>query len=110
MTENEVEAFALEKLAEFGLAEQGWAVEIVDECGQYGDAYGFCDERTSLIQLNRTFWPTYDHNIEELIRHEFAHALLGYGDHDERWALKLEELGGCGVWYHYDTDTCSHTA
>lgn len=106
MKEAEIAALAASMLEEHGLTD--WRVDIVEDIAHLESAAGFTFQEEKRIEIAREFWPTDERNIHELLRHEIAHALLGHGDHNERWIEKLKSLGGTFTWFRNDgTETHS---
>ena len=96
MNEQDVENFIKLRLVFHGLLAKGWTYEITDVVGD--NYFGYTNFEKKVICISRYEWPTTDRNIQEVIHHEIAHALVGHGDHNLEWWDKLIEIGGRGVW------------
>jgi predicted SprT family Zn-dependent metalloprotease len=77
-------------LAEHGL--EGWAVKVNTRMSR---TLGRCDHRTRTIQLARWVFERCPWaEVEDLVRHEVAHALAGArAGHGPRWKALAVELG-----------------
>lgn len=86
----EAHAFAFETFQQHNLTD--WKIRW----NRHPRRAGLCqhDERTvtlSALAVERWTWP----EVEELVVHELAHALLGPGaGHDRVWKAKVRSLGG----------------
>lgn len=90
-----INSIAEKLLKEFGLDEAGWTFGIVDSLD---GRFGYTDDSKKTIEISREHFPTFNRNVEELIRHEVAHAICGHGLHNLEWWDTLMDIGGRGVW------------
>lgn len=76
-------------LDEHGLKD--WSIRLV----QSGRFLGLCDYKRKVIWLNTFSIDTHpDTEVRNTIKHEVAHAIVGYGHgHDDVWKEKAKELG-----------------
>ena len=86
----ETTALANRLLKEFGLAEQGWRFEFSNRKTQVGT----CFYSQKKIVFSKWYVESHPDEIEDTIRHEIAHALVGpdHG-HDHVWRRKCIEVG-----------------
>ena len=89
----QIEAFANERLAHFGLTAKGWSFEW----NSRKRAYGLCSKRKKKIFLSTFLFSSIDDAArKDTVLHEIAHALdfddRGTSDHGriwKRWALHV---------------------
>lgn len=98
MTSEKILYAEAERLSEqHGLSD--WTFVIEDEHPTIEECAGFTDFEQKRITVYRELWPTSEHNMIEVVRHEYAHAVLGNGDHTpEWWDALTSKCGGDGVW------------
>lgn len=80
----------------------GWDFDIKDEHPTIEECAGYTDFEQRRIEVYRELWPTREENMIEVVRHEFAHALVGHGRHTPEWWDQLVSLGGSGAWLNDD--------
>lgn len=85
-----IERRANELLTEHGLAEQGWKFAFCHS----KQHLGWCKHTRKEIQFSSYFTHNEREEIEDVILHEIAHALVGpkHG-HDYVWQMKCVEIG-----------------
>jgi predicted SprT family Zn-dependent metalloprotease len=77
-------------LREFGLTEKGWRFRISNT----KRSLGRCFHADKTIELSRYYLHIPDSEIENTIRHEIAHALVGPNHgHDRVWELEALKCG-----------------
>jgi len=86
----ETTALANRLLKEYGLAELGWRFEFSNRKTQVGT----CFHTEKKIVFSKWYVESHPNQIEDTIRHEIAHALVGpeHG-HDNVWRRKCLEVG-----------------
>lgn len=89
MKKAEVKNLAVKLMNEFGLSD--WTFDF--NAPSYND--GECLHAYKRISLNSTLHKRWGSEfIEDVIRHEIAHALVGDGQaHNEIWAQKAKSIG-----------------
>lgn len=84
------ESRAWELMEEYGLVAQGWKFRW-DRAQR---RLGVCDHAQKIIAFSKNFDHIGRAEIEDTIRHEIAHALVGSGHgHDDVWRRKCIEVG-----------------
>lgn len=91
MTREQTTRRLRELLDENGLTE--WKIRIATSVNK--PYLGLCDHNNKTIFINGLSVDTHpDSELENTLRHEVAHALVGPGhSHDETWQAKAKELG-----------------
>lgn len=87
----QIESLAKQLMHRHGLIEQGWKFDW----NKRKSSFGLCDSRNRMIYLSAPLTPLRKiENIENTIKHEIAHALVGceHG-HNYIWKRKSRELG-----------------
>ena len=86
----ETHALGVEMLAQYDILD--WKIRWNRMTGSAGEAsYGNKTITLSAIAVEQWNWAT----VEELLKHEISHALVGPGhNHDRVWRKKVKELGG----------------
>lgn len=92
MNEVKLKDLARRLMGEYGLLEQGWRFKTYCNTERYT---GRCDFADRVIRMNKlTAYINPDHHVENTLRHEIAHALVGIGyGHGPVWQAKAVELG-----------------
>lgn len=86
----ETKTLAAQLLREFGLTEQGWKFEFSNK----KNFVGTCYHQRKLIEVSKYYLDSHPDEIEDTLRHEIAHALVGHGHgHDHVWRRKCIEVG-----------------
>lgn len=92
MLTHEVVDLATALLREFNLAGQGWSVRL----SKSSTRAGRCDYVRKQLEFSTRAIAQYSNEeMEEVILHELAHAIVGPGhEHGRVWAAQVRELGG----------------
>ncbi len=75
---------------EYGLDDKGWKFDISNSQSRLG----VCKHDTKRIEVSSYYFHTDMEEIEDTIRHEIAHALVGSDhDHDDVWRAMCIKVG-----------------
>lgn len=86
----ETRQLAHKLMTEYGLIEQGWTFQFSNK----KTALGTCSYDDKTIVFSKHFLASSMDSIEDTIRHEIAHALVGPNHgHDHVWRMKCIEIG-----------------
>jgi len=86
----ETTTLANKLMKEFGLADEGWTFRFSNK----KTIMGTCYHGEKVIEFSKWYVESHPNEIEDTIRHEIAHALVGPDhDHDYVWRRKCLEVG-----------------
>lgn len=94
MEERAVKTLTEKTMYDHGLIQKGWKFRY----GRGKKRFGCCDYDKKEISISRPLSNLNDEKkVMDIILHEIAHALVGYGHgHDKVWRRKCIEIGGDG--------------
>lgn len=92
MKMTEVMNFGLDLMEAHGLIGNGWTLNISNDIRYIG----CCKHQEKEITLSDHYFETLPiPELRDVLRHEIAHALVGFGHgHNSVWKRKIMELGG----------------
>jgi len=86
----ETQRLAHQLMQEFGLTEQGWIFRFSSK----KTIMGTCIHNEKVIEFSKWYVESHPDEVEDTLRHEIAHALVGANHgHDYVWRRKCIEVG-----------------
>lgn len=90
MSAADVEAFASQKMREYGLTERGWVFAWINTKRYMGR----CDYRKKRIEISKQFLGVApDYEMRDTVLHEIAHALTPGHHHNKTWKRACKLVG-----------------